>query len=227
MGPLQSFGSADVGCSIAGRGSVRVLLLLGQAHQIGGCPMSRAIRPALGIGSRLVRFASALAATLLVTTFLAVGTAYAGLGVGAAVNFPHAVTVGDTGLPASIQLQNNNTLPDTSGTVCNAGDAFPCPVGDPGITLLPSCGQLCALSACVRAGVDPGVFQVSTSGLGGTGTACAGVTFSIDLIDPVFGQLRFTPQPPGTHVVLPVRGAICRVDFTVDVVRAPTIDQNL
>src|SRR4029078_11734861 len=151
MGPLQSFGSADVGCSIAGRGSVRVLLLLGQAHQIGGCPMSRAIRPALGIGSRLVRFASALGAPLLLTTFLAVGTAYAGLGVGAAVNFPTAVTVGDTGLPASIQLQTNNSWPDTSGPVWTAGDPFPCPVSDPGIPLSPSCGQLGAFSACVPA----------------------------------------------------------------------------
>ena len=188
--------------------------------------MSRATRPALGIGSRLVRFGSALAATLLMVTFLAVATAHAGLGVGAAVNFPVQVTVGDAGLPASIQLQNNNTLPDTSGTVCNFGDAFPCPAGDPGITLIPSCGQIGAFSACVPAGADPGVFQVSTSGLGATGTACAGVTFSIDLIDPVFGQLRFTPQPPGTHVVLPTSGSICRVDFSVDVLRTPTVDQN-
>jgi hypothetical protein len=46
------------------------------------------------------------------------------------------------------------------------------------------------------------------------------------VIDPAFGQLRFTPQPPGTHVVLPTVGSICAVDFTFDVLKVPTIDQN-
>src|SRR3954451_12894843 len=162
----------------------------------------------------------------IAATLLSTGTDHAGLGIGAAVNFPTVVTVGDAGVPASIQLQNNNTLPDTSGTVCNAGDPFPCPGGDPGITLIPSCGQIGLFSACVPAGADPGVFDVSPSGVGEAGTACAGLTFSIDLIDPVFGQLRFTPQPPGSHVVLPSRGSICRIDFTVDVLNMPAIDQN-
>src|SRR4051794_5059228 len=192
----------------------------------GGSYVSTRSKPHARKLGRSMRAVVSLVVVPIAATLLSTGTAHAGLGIGAAVNFPTVVTVGDAGVPASIQLQNNNTLPDTSGTVCNAGDPFPCPGGDPGITLIPSCGQLGAFAACAPAGADPGVFKVSPSGVGEVGTACAALTFSIDLIDPVFGQLRFTPQPPGTHVVLPSSGSICRIDFTLDVLKTPSIDQN-
>ena len=41
-------------------------------------------------------------------------TANAGYGAAAAPTFPSAATIGETGLPASIQLRNNNTAPNTS-----------------------------------------------------------------------------------------------------------------
>ena len=114
----------------------------------------------------------------------------------------------------------------STNTVCNFGDAFPCPVGDPGITLIPSCGQLGAFSVCTPAGADPGVFQLSATGQGQVGTACALMNFTITLIDPTFGQVRFTPQPAGTNVLLPGAGSLCRIDFTFDVLKSPNVDQN-
>jgi hypothetical protein len=153
------------------------------------------------------------------------GTADAGLGAGAAPTFPTVVIAGATGVPASIKLQNDNTPPQTSSTVCNVGDGLPCPPGDPGITLIPACGKLGTFSACDPAGADPGVFQVSPTAVGRAGSACAGLNFNVTLIDPVFGQLRFTPESLA-HVVLPTPGSVCLIDFTFDVLKVATIDQN-
>jgi hypothetical protein len=38
-----------------------------------------------------------------------------------------------------------------------------------------------------------------------------------------FGKFRFTPAA-GTHVVLPAPGSTCRIEFTIDVLKAPAID---
>jgi hypothetical protein len=176
--------------------------------------------------TRALRCSVAIVAIPLLIAFAGSGTAEAGLGASATPTFPTTVTVGNTGLAASIQLQNLNTPPNTSSTVCNVGDPLPCPVGDLGITLIPSCGQLGAFSACSVG--DPGVLQVSATALGAPGTACAGMTFTVTMIDPAFGRLRFAP-PPGTHVQLSAPGspgAICRIDFTFDVLKSPTIDQD-
>ena len=178
------------------------------------------------LGTRTLHGAAIVAAALLSVVLIGPGLADAGLGAGATPTFPAVVTVGDTGVPATIQMQNDNTTPNTSATLCNFGDPFPCPVGDPGITLIPSCGQLGLFSVCAPAGADPGVFLVSATGVGRVGSACAGTTFAITLIDPVFGQLRFTPEPAAAHVVLPTVGSICAVDFTFDVLRSPTVDQD-
>ncbi len=51
------------------------------------------------------------------------------------------------------------------------------------------------------------------------------MAFNVTLIDPVFGQLRFTPES-GQHVVLPAPGSVCIIDFTFDVLKVATIDQN-
>jgi hypothetical protein len=151
--------------------------------------------------------------------------AQAGVGAGAVPTFPTAATVGDTGLAASIELGNFNSGADSgsTNTVCNAGDAIPCPAGAPGITLIPSCGQLGDFSSCMVA--DPGVFRISSTGTGVAGTACVGIVFDITLIDVTFGRLRFTPQG-GAHVTLPGAGSVCRVAVTFDVLKMPTVDQN-
>jgi hypothetical protein len=168
-----------------------------------------------------------VAATFAALICMAVlpAAAHAGVGASAAPTFPADVTVGNTGVPATIELRNTDTdanAADTN-TVCNFGDGAPCPAGDPGITLIPSCSRLGAFSACT--GAEPGVFRVSDTATGESGTACAGMVFNVGLIDPANGQVRFTPQG-GAHVTLPGAGAFCRIGFTLTVLRAPTADHN-
>ncbi|MDT7713538.1 MAG: hypothetical protein QOG46_2364 [Pseudonocardiales bacterium] len=152
--------------------------------------------------------------------------AFAGLGASAAPTFPSVVQVGQAGVAASIEVRSNNTAPNNGlpNTVCNFGDAFPCAAGEPGITLIPSCGQLGVASACVPAGFDPGVFTLPLTATGAAATACAGTIFDILMIDPAAGQLRFTPR--AGHVILPSTGSACRVDFTFNVVKSPLRDQD-
>ncbi len=185
--------------------------------------MSRRIaRPLHGLGVVVAVWLGFLA-------FGAVG-AQAGIGASATPTFPNdppgsLLTVGDVGRSATIEVGNSNTPPNSLdvNTVCNFGDAFPCPAGDPGITLIPSCGTLGAFSTCT--GPDPGVFAVSATAMGQVGTACSGMVFDVTLIDPTFGTLRFTPQG-GAHVTLPGAGSVCRIGFTFDVVNAPSIDYH-
>lgn len=178
-------------------------------------------------GGPLVRARRGLALVVALMGCLALpAAAQAGLVAGAGPAFPTVVTVGDTGVSATIEVRNDNTSPNTgsTNTVCNFGDPLPCPSGDPSITLVPSCGQLGAFSVCAPAGADPGVFQLATTAAGQIGTACSGVSFNVTPIDPTFGALRFTPQPPGTNVQLVGAGTICRIGFTFNVLRTPNID---
>jgi hypothetical protein len=168
-----------------------------------------------------------LAATLATLICMAVvpAAAEAGIGASAVPTFPGDVTVGQGGVAATIELRNTNTDGDAgaTNTVCNFGDGAPCPSGDPGITLIPSCSRLGGFSACT--GAEPGVFRVSDTATGQAGTACAGMVFNVGLVDPANGQVRFTPQG-GAHVTLPGAGSICRIGFTLTVLRAPTADHN-
>ncbi len=170
---------------------------------------------------------AAFAAVIVCASLGFAATAQAGVVAGATPTFPGTVAVGDTGTAATIEVRNDNTPPNDSSpnTVCNAGDPFPCPAGDPGITLIPSCGQLGAFSVCTPAGADPGVFALTPTAQGQIGTACAGMVFDVTPIDPTFGTLRFTPQG-GAHVVLPSAGSLCRIGFGFDVLKRPDIDQN-
>jgi len=151
------------------------------------------------------------------------GVAQAGVGASAVPSFPTDVTVGNAGVAASIELRNTDSDANAGNIVCNFGDGAPCPAGDPGITLIPSCSQLGAFSSCT--GAERGVFRISDLATGETGSACAGMAFNVNLADPANGQVRFTPQG-GAHVTLPASGAICRIGFTFTVLRAPTADQN-
>jgi hypothetical protein len=161
------------------------------------------------------------------------GSASAGYGAAAAPTFPSVVTVGNTGVPASVQLSNNNSGADINSinTVCNFGDAFPCPAGDPGITLIPACGQLGTFSECVPTGADPGVLQISPTAVGAAGTACDGMIFDVTAIDPatnIFGRVRFTPQAGGHVFLTGITGAnsMCQINFSFNVLKTPTIDQD-
>jgi hypothetical protein len=167
------------------------------------------------------------AATLaaLICVALAPTVAEAGVGASAVPTFPADVTVGNAGVAASIELRNTDTDANAgdTNTVCNFGDGAPCPAGDLGITLIPSCSSLGAFSSCT--GAEPGVFRISDGATGVAGTACAGMAFNVSLVDPANGQVRFTPQG-GAHVSLPGAGSVCRIGFTLTVLRAPAADHN-
>ncbi len=140
--------------------------------------------------------------------------AFAGVGFGVTPTFPSTVTVGQTGLPASVQILNASTPPESAGNVTiNA------------INLVPACGTTTFVGAgdCPAAQADPGVFALSPTGTGEAGTACAGQTFTIAIIDPATGQVSFTPSG-GPVVLTPpaTPNSVCRIDFTFSVLKAPT-----
>lgn len=158
---------------------------------------------------------------------LAPAVAHGGLATSAAPTFPVKVTVGDTGVPASITMENRNTAPQTADTniICNNGDPEPpCDTPELGIMLTPSCKQLSG-GECKLPGADPGVVSLSATGTGALGTSCASVVFDIALYDLVLGSWRFTPRPAGAHVTLPGFGSLCTIDFTFDVLKMP-VDQD-
>ena len=172
-----------------------------------------------------IRRKLAIGAAVGVCVAVVPAAAEAGVGASAVPNFPGAVTVGNAGVPASIEIRNTNADANAaqSNTVCNFGDGAPCPAGDPGITLIPACNQLGSFSSCT--GAEPGVLRVSDTATGEAGTACAGVVFNVALANPANGQVRFTPQN-GAHVTLVGTGAFCRIGFTFSVLRTPAVDQN-
>lgn len=88
------------------------------------------------------------------------GEAKAGVGLGATPTFPSGVTVGQSSLTASLNIQNLSTPPDSAGNVKLTQ-----------ITLIPACGN--ATSNCVG-GADPGVFQISASATGRIGPRAQG-----------------------------------------------------
>jgi hypothetical protein len=166
-----------------------------------------------------------LATVTFTLVVMAPSVAHAGVGASAVPSFPAEATVGNTGLPGSIELRNTNTDVNAThtNTVCNFGDPSPCPAGSPGITLIPACGQLGPFSACIAP--DPGVFAISTVATGQAGTACAGMIFDVIVADAATGAVRFTPRG-GEHVTLDGAGTVCRIQFTFSVLKTPTIDQN-
>jgi hypothetical protein len=152
-------------------------------------------------------------------------------------DFPPTVTVGQSGIPASLTLFNLNQGGEITfdNRLCNQGEAAPCGgAAEKGLQLVPTCAVLTS-SACTTA--DPGVFQLSATGIGQAGgppgTSCAGIVFNITPIvgDP-FGAVRFTPQNPTDHVILPGRTALttppsfCEIDFTFTVLKSPALDQD-
>src|SRR4051812_24059497 len=167
---------------------------------------------------------AALAALALVPA-----SAQATVSANMSVKLPFDATVGQTGLPASITMLNTNSFPDdgTTNTVCNAGDASPCLVPEPGISVVPSCQQSSGNGDCATAGADPGVFAPSATGTGRADGACPNAIFDIVSTGDSFGTVRFVPRPAASHLMLPPNSVTgCVIEFTVDVLKVPRDAQD-
>ena len=157
---------------------------------------------------------------------VAVPTAFAGVGFGVTPQFPANVTVGQTGIPATIQVTNTSTPGDDTSNIQITS-----------LFLVPACGTTFGVAPnnnCPAAQADPGVFQLSSTGTGEAGTACAGQTFLITVVDATTGQVSFTPTT-GAIVLGPVNPPAppptplpitCRINFTFSVLRVPTHPQS-
>jgi hypothetical protein len=147
--------------------------------------------------------------------------AKAGIGFSVVPTFPSVVTVGQAGVPAALTITNNSTFPNDANPI----RLQPVTAAPNAITLVPSCGSTIPAGLGDCSVPDPGVFNLSPTGTGEAGTACAGTLFTITPVDAT-GKVAFTPvapvvlQPPGS-------GAdTCRINFTIDVLRVPTIDSQ-
>ena len=138
--------------------------------------------------------------------------AWADIAVESNPMFPAAVTVGQTGLPGHIHITNTSNGINTTDTL----------VLDQ-ITLTPSCGAPTSPPAqhCQAYALDPGVFQPSTTGVGSAGTACAGTTFTISLINAASGTYQFVPSAPVLLLPPGTSADTCNIDFTFDVLKEP------
>ena len=151
------------------------------------------------------------ATALLIAQLACVGfmsSAQAAVIGGASVMFPSYFTPGQS-FNASIQISNQNTGADIAlvDTVTS-------------ITLIPSCA-LADAGGCAAGSTDPGVFSVSSSGVGEPGTACGRRTFSISEVDATSGKLQFVTGAP---VTLSSAGSLCIIDFTLSVLKVPAKD---
>jgi len=163
-------------------------------------------------GSKSLRLVVALAVAA-VPFVVAIPSAFAGVGLGVAPTFPTPVTVGQTNVPASVTITNLSNGVEASGNVTVTA-----------IHLVPSCGKSGTGANCPAAGADPGVFQINSPVVGAAGSACAGDTFTVTVVDATTGELKLTPNH--TVVLGPPQSATqaCVINFTYNVLKDPTID---
>jgi thrombospondin type 3 repeat protein len=127
-----------------------------------------------------------------------------------ATGSPPSGSVGQTNVPASITVNNTSSPSSTTVGLITVVNGCASPGGQgPG-----------EHSSCPAADVEPGLLSLSATGVGRTGSSCAGATFSISLIDAAQGKYQFTPDTPLSIVTS------CIIDYTVDVLRLPTTDSS-
>jgi hypothetical protein len=125
-----------------------------------------------------------------------------GVGLGATATYPPLVEVGQTNLAVSLAIGNTSN-PTQAITLTS-------------IKHTPSCGM--SIVPCPAGSEDPGVFLVKGPATGRTGSACAGIAFTIGSPDPTTGEVTFTPA---STVILTMTGSTCTIDFFVDVLSVP------
>ncbi|HET9443808.1 MAG TPA: Ig-like domain-containing protein [Acidimicrobiales bacterium] len=167
-----------------------------------------------GTARRLLGSATAVALVLVVAGVVRAQPAVAGVGLGTTPELPASVKAGDTGVPGSLRIRNEATGGEgqDSATLTD-------------ITLVPSCSLSPAAPPDVNCtGGEDAAFTLSATAAGVAGTACAGRTFTVAVIDAASGRHRFTPDQP---VVLGAPGSAtdtCGIAFTFDVARLPAKD---
>ena len=142
-----------------------------------------------------------LAAFLLIAVLavLTTGTARAGVGGSATPDIAEPITIGDTGVTASVEF--TAALTDD-----NADDTF---------RLTTMAGHLSCNTLSNPCNAPEGnIFDASATGTGAD--ACLGITFNITEVNDA---LTFTPNPAQNINLL--HGETCRINFTVDVVGVP------
>ena len=116
---------------------------------------------------------------------------------------PPTVTVGDTGIAATIELRNTNTDADAARPTPSALRRHPRARPAPGITMIPSCSRLGPFSACTSP--IPACSRISDLATGADGDRMRGMTFNVSLDRP--GERAVLHAQGGTHVTLPGAGA--------------------
>lgn len=174
-------------------------------------------------GSKYVRriIGCALTLGLLPTGFLFAPPAVAavsGAGLAVSPRWPTSVVVGATGVPVQLAIQNTSTSDQGSVTIASGG-----------ASLTPSCGTLTSpANACSVP--DVGVFAPSATGTGAAGTDCAGDTFTIVPVPgSTTGEIKFNGPPivlTATVSGTDLNGGACVIDFTVDVLKVPAVDED-
>jgi hypothetical protein len=166
-------------------------------------------------GVRRRSFVLGVPVVLVAGLFVAVTPASATVATQQSATFPAPIRVGQTDVGGILTVKNiSNGVNATHSVTLNAA------------LLVPSCAADLGGPDCSPANRDPGVFHLDPTGTGAAGTACAGVVFSISIDTPASGSYSFTPM---TSVVLgpaASAAATCRVDFTFDVLKLPTIDAD-
>ena len=153
----------------------------------------------------------------VLSALLVSSPASAGVGVGVAPTYPALVVVGDTNVPVSLTATNTSNSTEATGTLTLSL-----------IRHTPSCGT--DTTPCPAGDADKDVFLVKgvlpgNKASGHTGTACAGMTFTIGAPDATTGEVEFISDT--TPVVLSQPGGptpSCQIDFAVDVLKLPTKD---
>ena len=164
---------------------------------------------------KIISIFSPLVIVLALGILLVATNVYAGMGGSTVPDYPASVTAGQTGVPTSLTITNSATSPNDTENVAVSS-----------ITHTPSCGSSLNPGTCTGGDIDTGVFTVH-NGTGRAGTACAGTTFTAGAPD-ASGKVTFTPS---AAVILGPSNpggaaAQCIIDFTVDVLKVPTIDSN-
>ncbi|MDQ3075638.1 MAG: hypothetical protein M3Q34_00730 [bacterium] len=151
----------------------------------------------------------AFLATLGLLSFMVAATAFAGVGVGVAPDFPATATVGQTNIATQMEISNSSTS-DIGSITLNT------------INLIPSCGNNDANTiTCAGSEVDPGVFTVSATGTGSD--ACTGINFTTSISNVTTGEVLFTPSSP----IILSPGAKCIVNFSINVNQVPVDDADV